>query len=205
MSTDAYLVMQQRPGSGTGAVSALADADRSRIGGRAPIKLREDASKGHLNLRGNPGSRTLASELEALGLSLPEPLTANAAGKKSICWLAPDEWLLSLPAADLGAAEAQLRAALSADCAVTDVSGAYTLISVGGGKAEELLRKSSPYDFHPSAFPVGKAVATVFAQTQAIIRRTAETQFELLVRRSYARYAWAWLRDAAAEYGLAPD
>ena len=47
-----------------------------------------------------------------------------------------------------------------------------------------------------------KAVGTVFAKSQLVIRRTAEDTWELVIRRSFADYWWLWLQDASAEYGL---
>ncbi|WP_221034623.1 sarcosine oxidase subunit gamma family protein, partial [Pseudomonas syringae] len=51
-------------------------------------------------------------------------------------------------------------------------------------------------------FPVGKAVGTVFAKSQLVIRHTAEDTWELVIRRSFSDYWWLWLQDASAEYGL---
>lgn len=182
--------------------SPLAGADRSPIQGPAPIRLQEDTGKAQLLLRGKPG-KALAGEISALGLALPaKPLESSAAGDKAIRWLSPDAWLLTLPQKGMEAAEAALRAKLGADCALVNIGSGQTLLVLGGDKAEELLRKSSPYDFHPSAFPIGKVVTTAFAQTEAIVRRRDDAEFELIVRRSYALYIWRWLRDAAAEYGL---
>ncbi len=57
-------------------------------------------------------------------------------------------------------------------------------------------------DVHDRNFPVGKVVTTVFAKTQAVIRRTGDKNWELVVRRSFADYTWLWLQDACKEYGL---
>ncbi|WP_218060855.1 sarcosine oxidase subunit gamma family protein, partial [Pseudomonas defluvii] len=55
---------------------------------------------------------------------------------------------------------------------------------------------------HPNNFPVGKAVSTVFAKSQLVIRRSSEDTWELLIRRSFSDYWWLWLQDAANEFGL---
>jgi len=49
-------------------------------------------------------------------------------------------------------------------------------------------------------FPVGKAVTTVLAKTQALCIRVDDAEWHLIVRRSFADYAWDWLCDASAEY-----
>ena len=200
------LLMNQRPADGAGALSPLAEADFSAIAGSMPIQAREDAGKGHLIIRGSASDQALVQQISALGLTLPvEPLTSSEAGQRVIRWLSPDEWLLTLPAEQTTATEAHLATSLGDQCAVVDVSGGQTLVMLNGSKAEELLRKSSSYDFHPSHFPPGKVVTTTFAQTQATIRRTGTEQFELVLRRSFADYLWRWIRDAAAEYGLDPS
>ena len=66
----------------------------------------------------------------------------------------------------------------------------------------DVLMKSTSYDVHPDNFPVGKAVGTVFAKSQLVIRHTAEDTWELLIRRSFSDYWWLWLQDASAEFGL---
>ena len=99
--------------------------------------------------------------------------------------------------------ESKLREALGdAHYAIVNVSGAQTLVELEGDKARELLMKSTPYDVHPSAFPVGKGVTTVFAKANLILRRTGETRWELVLRRSFADYCYRWLLDAGAEYAI---
>uniref|UniRef100_UPI0015551FFD sarcosine oxidase subunit gamma n=1 Tax=Pseudomonas tumuqii TaxID=2715755 RepID=UPI0015551FFD len=122
----------------------------------------------------------------------------------SLQWLGPDEWLLIVPSGSEFAVEQKLRAALDGQhVAVVNVSGGQTLLELSGPKVREMLMKSSIYDVHPSNFPVGKAVGTMFAKSQLVIRHTGEDTWELVVRRSFADYIWLWLQDASAEYGLA--
>ncbi|MCY1185371.1 Sarcosine oxidase subunit gamma [compost metagenome] len=100
--------------------------------------------------------------------------------------------------------EQRLRKALDGQhISVVNVSGGQTILELSGPHVREVLMKSTPYDVHPSNFPVGKAVGTTFAKAGAVIRHTAEDTWELLIRRSFADYIWLWLQDASAEYGLA--
>ncbi len=62
--------------------------------------------------------------------------------------------------------------------------------------------KTVVYDVHPSHFPVGKGVTTVFAKATVNLRRPSEECWELVIRRSFADYSYRWLLDAAAEYGV---
>ncbi|HCJ28644.1 MAG TPA: sarcosine oxidase subunit gamma [Pseudomonas sp.] len=201
-------VYKQRPDN-LQAQSPLHHAGLPELAGKghpnAGIRLREKKLRGHLTLRGDANDPSFASGVHtALGLELPVALTLAAEGETSLQWMSPDEWLLIVPQGEEYATEQRLRDALAGlHIQVVNVSGGQTLLELSGEKVRELLMKSTPYDVHPSNFPVGKAVGTHFAKSQLVIRHTAEDVWELVVRRSFADYIWLWLQDASAEYGLA--
>ncbi|NVL29597.1 sarcosine oxidase subunit gamma family protein, partial [Pseudomonas syringae pv. actinidiae] len=139
----------------------------------------------------------------ALGMELPAALMLVINGESSLQWLGPDEWLLIVPSGEEFAAEQKLREALAGlHIAIVNVSGGQSILELTGPKVRHVLMKSTSYDVHPDNFPVGKAVGTVFAKSQLVIRRTGEETWELLIRRSFSDYWWLWLQDASAEYGL---
>lgn len=169
------------------------------------LKLRERAMLGHLILRG--GAIVLDEAVrEVLGISLPgkpQALVHDASGERSIQWLSPDEWLVIVPGGEEFPLETQLREYLGdAHYAISDVSGGQTLLEISGEAALELLMKTVIYDVHPSNFPVGKGVTTVFAKATTILRRPSDERWELVVRRSFADYCYRWLLDAGSEYGV---
>ncbi len=201
-------VYQQRPGNDVKAESPLHHADLPSLVGKgrknAGVTLREHKFLGHLTLRGDGRDPAFAGGVfKALGLELPVALTVVANGEMSLQWLGPDEWLLIVPGGQEFAIEQKLRGALDGQhIQVVNVSGGQTLLELSGPNVREVLMKSTSYDVHPNNFPVGKAVGTVFAKSQLVIRRTGEETWELLIRRSFSDYWWLWLQDAAAEYGL---
>jgi sarcosine oxidase subunit gamma len=201
-------VYQQRPTTGEKAESPLFHADLNSLVGKGRnnpgVTLREKTLLGHLTLRGDGKDPAFAAGVaKALGMELPVALTVVANGDSSLQWLGPDEWLLIVPSGEELATEQRLRAALDGlHIAVVNVSGGQTLLELTGPKVRELLMKSTSYDVHPNNFPVGKAIGTVFAKSQLVIRRTGEETWELLIRRSFSDYWWLWLQDASAEYGL---
>ncbi|HLD67882.1 MAG TPA: sarcosine oxidase subunit gamma family protein [Pseudomonas sp.] len=203
-------VYKQRPDAAH-AESPLFHAGLHELAGKgkasAGIRLREKKLLGHLTLRGDGHDPAFAGAVhKATGLELPGALGLVGKGDRSLQWMGPDEWLLILPCGEEFAAEQQLREALGdLHHQVVNVSGGQTLLELSGPKVRELLMKSSSYDVHPSNFPVGKAVGTVFAKSQLVIRHTATDTWELLVRRSFADYYWLWLQDASQEYGLAVE
>ena len=201
-------VYKQRPDTIEGQ-SPLHHAGLAELVGKgksgAGITLREKKLRGHLTLRGDAHDPAFAKGVQdVLGMDLPVALTLGANGETSLQWMGPDEWLLIVPEGEEFATEQRLREALAGQhIQIVNVSGGQTLVELSGEKVRELLMKSTPYDVHPSNFPVGKAVGTHFAKSQLIIRHTAEDVWELVVRRSFADYIWLWLQDASAEYGLA--
>ena len=111
--------------------------------------------------------------------------------------------LNDLPSGEEFAAEQKLREALGdLHIAIVNVSGGQQVLELSGPNVRQVLMKSTSYDVHPNNFPVGKAVGTVFAKSQLMIRHTAEDTWELLIRRSFSDYWWLWLQDASAEFGL---
>lgn len=201
-------VYQQNPSAAVKAESPLHHADLSSLIGKgrknAGVILREKKFLGHLTIRGNGHDAAFASGVhKALGLELPVALTVVANGDTSLQWVGPDEWLLIVPGGQEFEVEQKLRAALEGQhIQVVNVSGGQSLLELRGANVREVLMKSTSYDVHPNNFPVGKAVGTVFAKSQLIIRRTAEDTWELVIRRSFSDYWWLWLQDASAEYGL---
>jgi len=200
---------EKPPGAGPKAESPLHHADLASLVGKgrnnAGVTLRERKFLGHLTLRGNGHDPAFAGGVhKALGLELPVALTVVANGDLSLQWVGPDEWLLIVPGGQEVAIEQKLRAALEGQhIQVVNVSGGQSLLELRGPNVRDVLMKSTSYDVHPNNFPVGKAVGTVFAKSQLVIRRTAEDTWELVIRRSFSDYWWMWLQDASAEYGLA--
>ncbi|UXH40327.1 sarcosine oxidase subunit gamma [Pseudomonas promysalinigenes] len=201
-------VFQQNPGAEAKAQSPLHHADLASLVGKgrknAGVTLREKKFLGHLTIRGDGHNPEFAAGVhKALGLELPVALTVVASNDMSLQWMGPDEWLLIVPGGQELAVEQKLRAALEGQhIQMVNVSGGQSLLELRGPNVREVLMKSTSYDVHPNNFPVGKAVGTVFAKSQLVIRRTAEDTWELVIRRSFADYWWLWLQDASAEYGL---
>ena len=174
----------------------------------AGVVLREQAFLDHLVLRG--GAIVLDEAVrEVLGLALParpNTLTLDDSGERSIQWLSPDEWLVIVPGGEAFALERGLRQALGqAHFSIVNVSGGQTVLTVSGEQAREVLMKSTTYDVHPQAFPVGRGVSVVFAKASVVLRRPREDVWELVVRRSFADYCYRWLLDAVAEFGVSVE
>lgn len=174
---------------------------QSNAGG---IVLHEHKLLGHLNLRGNSAdTEFLAGVQEALGVALPiTPCSSAKSELAQIMWLAPDEWLIVVASGSEVDVEQKLRAYLKGHFAVSDISGAQTILELSGSNIIELMKKSTGYDLHLDSFPVGKVVGTTFAKAGAHILRVSEDTFQLVIRRSFSDYIWLWIQQGSQEYGL---
>lgn len=149
------------------------------------------------NLRGS-GEAFVAGVEEAIGGLLPlEPDRFVEAGGVTIAWLGPDEWLVIDPAGDASGLEARLSAAPGA--VATDVTGNRVALRLSGPAARDLLAAGCSLDLHPRAFAAGQCAQTLLARTGVILlQRDDAPTFDLLVRRSFARYLRDWLASVAA-------
>jgi sarcosine oxidase subunit gamma len=168
------------------------------------VILREAKLLGHLNLRGNTNNLDFLNGVKnALDLELPlSPCSSAQNANATIMWLSPDEWLLIVDGGTEAAVEDKLRQSLSGHFAVSDISGAQTMLEISGKDCLPLLQKSMGYDLHLDSFPIGKVIGTALAKSSAHIRRTGEHDFQLIIRRSFADYIWLWLQQSTKEYGL---
>jgi len=200
--SEEFAIMEQRPAESALHQSSLAAVDKSGIEGPAAISLMETGDSGHLVLRGVPD--VLEGPVKTvIDLELPmKPLTSASDENSCIRWVSPDEWLLTVPGPRTFSMESGLRNAILGHAAIVNVSGGQTILHLSGEHAIIVLMKSTGYDVHENNFPPGKVVTTTLGQAQTLMRRITTDQFELVIRRSFADYIWAWLRDAAREFGV---
>ncbi|WP_162906767.1 sarcosine oxidase subunit gamma [Algihabitans albus] len=194
------------------ALASLGLAARS-VADRAPeqgIALRELPLPGLLSLRFSPTDKAVAQAASnTLNLKLPEMGGVSLNGSVALYRLGPDEWWIKTNGPAM-ALEEKLRAAFGGGhTAVIEIGEGWTQIEASGPQARALLAKGCPLDFHPRAFRAGEVRQSLLSKADAVYRLVSDEQseaelvFEITVRRSFADYAWRWLADAAAEYGLA--
>ena len=103
-TNSAVAIMNQVPGSDAGVrgesplhhvgLEGIADTPDADAG----VVFSEAALMGHLTLRCEPSSPLIAVAQSILGIALPlSPLTSIEQGDLVVRWIAPDEWLISLP------------------------------------------------------------------------------------------------------------
>ncbi|MEF8833587.1 MAG: sarcosine oxidase subunit gamma family protein [Halofilum sp. (in: g-proteobacteria)] len=171
----------------------------------AGITLRERPFLGCVNLRGNPEDAGFTDAVRGvLGVDLPtEPNTVVESGDITVFWLAPTEWFVRTAADGERDLIARLEEALAGQhIATNDVTGNFTTVELSGPHARDVLEKGCTLDLHPRAFAPGQCAQTLLSHAGILIRPTPDGHgFEIVVRRSFADYAFVWLEDAAVEYG----
>jgi sarcosine oxidase subunit gamma len=166
--------------------------------------IREIPFQGFLNLRGKPDNADfLAAVNNVLGCSLP--LEANRvveSGDYKVYWLGPDEWLVITPTDQQGKVQSDLLSALEGVfSSVVDNSSGFTLLTLTGDNAANLIARDCPLDLHPRVFRPGHCAQTRLAKAGMTISPLLDgTGYELIIRRSFADYLLLWMQDALIEF-----
>jgi sarcosine oxidase subunit gamma len=147
----------------------------------------------------------LAAVEGVLGYALPLEANRVAGTDGAVAlWLGPDEWWVITAVEDPALADRLSEALADHPAAVTDLSESRACIRVSGPRARDLLAKGCSLDLHPRVFSPGHCAQSHLAKAQVVLHQVSEEPaFDLYVLRSFADYLWAWLEDAAGEYGLA--
>lgn len=163
------------------------------------------ASLAHVNLRGNPGDARFVDAVESV-LKQPLPLEPNtvSTGGHRLCWLGPDEWLLTTPHSGLAPLLGELRRLLDGlDAALNDIGGGQVLLRLRGDIRFEVLAAGCTLDLHPSLFAPGHCAQTSLAKAGVLLCPVAgEGGIDVIVRRSYSDYLLQWLVEVAGERGV---
>ena len=171
----------------------------SALGGAAFdgfASVREIGPLGMITLRAKADLPVLPAAVKAaLGLDMPAIRRIVVAGDRAVGWMAPDEWLLVMPYAEVSTALATLGRALAGHHALAvDVSDARAVFRIEGSKAQDVLMKLSPVDF--AALAAGELRRTRAAQVACAFWRDGDG-FTLVSFRSVAGYVMGLLTHSA--------
>lgn len=172
------------------------------------VRLREVPFLTQIALRVWPGEEVASGLKGILGAGLPRGVggVVSTPDGLALLWLGPDEFLAVGPdEVESGVRTDQLVDRLTgalgtARGQVVDVSANRVTLELSGPSARAVLEKSVRIDLHPRVFAVGSAAVTPLDTTPAIIWRTEEESWRVLVRASFAEHAVAWLLDGMREY-----
>lgn len=134
-----------------------------------------------------PGNPCFDAEVaRVLGVAPPREPNTIAGG--SLAWIAPGQWL---------AIGTELAEPLG-----IDLSDAYCAIAVKGEHGRDLLSKSVPLDLDGAAVAPGRCARTLMGSIPIVMLVRGMDEWLILVDRSLAHAAWAWLIDAAVGIGV---
>jgi sarcosine oxidase, subunit gamma len=154
-----------------------------------------------INLRGSVGDPAFEHAVrDVLGVNLPRVTGGVATSPRAQClWQGPDEWLVMISEREETRCVAELDDALAGlHHAVTDVTGDRLVIRITGSRALELIARGCSIDLDPEAFSSGRVVNCVFADTLATLVHAEPGEYDVHVKRSYARWFENWFAAAAA-------
>jgi sarcosine oxidase, subunit gamma len=162
--------------------------------------VREIGPLGMISLRAKSDVPGLAEAVrEVTGTGLPAARRIEIAGEigtgRSAGWMSPDEYLLTLPYAETGAAMARLETALAGKHHLAAVvSDARAVFRIEGAKADQVIRKLSPVNL--DALATGELRRSRAAQVAAAFWRH-DDGYTLVCFRSVANYVMGLLRHSA--------
>ena len=131
------------------------------------------------------GAKSAAKGLKTLGLTMPAPNSFIEKKGARLVWTGRDQAFLSgveMPALD--------------GAAVTDQSDGWAVLGLAGAASVDVLARLVPLDLRLAACPVGASVRTQVNHLNAVVLRTGDYSFEIMVFRSMARTAWHELAAA---------
>jgi heterotetrameric sarcosine oxidase gamma subunit len=130
------------------------------------------------------GDKAVAKGLKGLGLAMPAPSTFLEKKGARLVWTGRDQVFL------IG-----VTPPLIVGAALTDQSDGWTMLAVAGAGVVDVLARLVPVDLRLAARPVGTALRTQVNHMNAVILRTGDHAFEIMVFRSMSRTAWHELEN----------
>ncbi|MFM2365792.1 MAG: hypothetical protein RIR95_399 [Pseudomonadota bacterium] len=134
-----------------------------------------------------PGQEKVVNKaLKPLGLQFPAPGEAVVKDDIVLLWTGREQAFLIGVAAP----------AMGGSAAATDQSDAWVHLTLSGPQAVEVLARYVPMDLRLTAFAVNRVARTPLYHMSAVIHRTGDDSFRVMVFRSMAQTAWHDLSTA---------
>jgi sarcosine oxidase subunit gamma len=169
---------------------------KSALSGHAPLTLQattlaEGQAAPITSIAPFPGRMAqVNAALAPLGLAFPAPNTQATNGDARLLWTGRAQAFL------IGVHVPTAPSALADHAALTDQTDGWAILTLQGPAATDVLMRPVPLDLRATTFPVGRTARAPLNHMQAILTRTGQDAFEIMVFRSMARTAWAELSEA---------
>ena len=169
------------------------------------FSMGEKKSVPKINLRGNANNKDFTSKVgKILGIILPLEVGKIAIKEEiSIICTGPNEWLIvSNNSVEENESSFELENILYENIskkdlgAVTNVTDQFTIFSLKGTNIYEVLSKSSPLNF--DTLSDNSSAQTLLNNIDITIVKKNDENIDLLVRRSFSKHLWDWIKDSAS-------
>ena len=169
------------------------------------FSMSEKKSVPKINLRGNAYNKDFTSKVgKILGIILPlEVGKITIKEEISIICTGPNEWLvISNNTVEENGNSFELENILYENVskkdlgAVTNVTDQFTILSLNGSNINEILSKSSPFNF--DTLLDNSSTQTLLNNIDITIVKRNNENMDLLVRRSFSEHLWDWIKDSAS-------
>lgn len=180
--------------------TALEGHDFNALAGNG-FQVSEERDYGYVVLRIRSNTAGAVDALATLGLQLPNALgMTGSLDTKLVKWISPDEYLITLPLSQKDAFIKDAKAALTGIfAAVVDNTGGYALLKLSGEHRYDVLAKNCVYDCS-KFLTEGKVISTILSKASAVIYRVDPSHVYLMVRWSFADYAFKVLAASSREF-----
>ena len=168
------------------------------------FSMGEKISVPKINLRGNAKNKDFTSKVgKLLGIILPiEVGKITIKDEISIICTSPNEWLIiSNNSVEENSNIFELENILYENIskndlgAITNVTDQFTIFSLKGPNIYEVLSKSSPLNF--DTLLDNSSAQTLLNNIDITIVKKNNENMDLLVRRSFSKHLWDWIKDSA--------
>ena len=163
------------------------------------VSIREIGERGMIDLRGLVTDRKFMAAVKGvLGIDLPKtPRTSASWGDSKVFWLSPDQWLITTARGKAQGLTEELTKELgSVHSLAVNVSDMRAIIRLEGEGAREVVMKGTSIDLTEGYEP-GTVRRMKFAEIAALLHIVEDKVIDIYAFRSYADYAWEFLRKAA--------
>lgn len=123
-------------------------------------------------------------------------------GAYALRGFSPGQWFVIGDAALHPEEIATKSTVLEGSASIADQSHGRVRIAISGAFVTTVLAKGTAIDLDPSMFPVGSSAMTLIGHISALITRTGDDRFELLVLRGFAESLWDDLIRMGLEFGV---
>tara|TARA_B100001093_G_scaffold247999_1_gene237477 strand:+ start:2231 stop:2794 length:564 start_codon:yes stop_codon:yes gene_type:complete len=143
---------------------------------------------------------------KSLDMLLPTKANTSSRNDKfTAVWLSPDEWMIfSNQPINETSNNYEVEKILINNVsklnlgAITDVSDQFVMINLKGGKAYDLFKSGSPFNFNDFQNIKGAVTQTILSKIDIIVHNQDKNDINLFVRRSFSQHLFSWMSDAAS-------